>query len=39
MVPSDTRKEGSAYGLPLAIDALVASELNKAEKLREYVMK
>ena len=38
MAPADTRKEGSAYDLPLAIGVLAASEQMKIENLDQYII-
>lgn len=38
MAPADTKKEGSAYDLPLAIGTLAASEQIKANGLEKYVI-
>ncbi len=36
--PSDIRKEGSAYDLPLAMGILAADEAIRADKLEEYML-
>ena len=38
MAPADTRKEGSAYDLPLAIGILAASGMLPVEKLHDYII-
>jgi magnesium chelatase family protein len=38
LAPADTKKEGSAYDLPIALGILAASEQIKAEKINEYVI-
>jgi magnesium chelatase family protein len=38
MAPADTRKEGSAYDLPLAIGILAASQQMSADRLSEYLI-
>lgn len=38
MAPADTRKEGSAYDLPLAIGILAGDEQLSAERLSDYML-
>lgn len=38
MAPADTRKEGSAYDLPIAVGILAADEQIKSSRIGEYMM-
>ena len=38
MAPADTRKEGSAHDLPLAIGILAGDEQISADRIGDYLM-